>query len=134
MTEGSKHDHEVETTTAFTPRFGPDGLIPAIVTDASSAEVVMFAWMDAEALRLTLATGTAHYFSRSRQSLWKKGEISGNTQAVREIRIDCDQDAVWLRVDTAGDGVNCHTGVKSCFYRQVVSGPAGLTRLVFLPK
>ncbi|MGD9740080.1 MAG: phosphoribosyl-AMP cyclohydrolase [Bauldia sp.] len=132
MAAGSAHDHELETTSAFTPRFGPDGLIPAVVTDAASGDVVMFAWMDREALDLTLTTGIAHYFSRSRQKLWKKGETSGNTQAVVDMRIDCDQDVVWLRVNTAGDGANCHTGAKSCFYRQVVSGPTGEAELLFL--
>ncbi len=118
-------DHDLETTTEFRPRFDADGLIPAIVTDAGSGEVVMFAWMNAEALDLTLTTGTAHYWSRSRQALWKKGETSGNLQSVRELRIDCDQDVVWLKVETAGDGANCHTGARSCFYRTVeVDGDA----------
>lgn len=115
----SQHDHEIETSTAFTPRYGSDGLIPAITTDAVSGEVVMFAWMNDVALRETLATGVAHYWSRSRKALWKKGETSGNTQSVVEMRTDCDQDVLWLRVNTAGNGVNCHTGARSCFYRRV---------------
>lgn len=129
------HDEALERGTTFTPRFGPDGLIPAIVTDADSGEVVMFAWMDEEALRLTLATGVAHYYSRSRRKLWKKGETSGNVQSVHEIRVDCDQDVVWLRVHTGGDGVNCHTGARSCFYRRVVADPrkAGAVTLAFVP-
>ena len=122
---------DLETTTEFRPRFGDDGLIAAIVTDAESGGVVMFAWMNAEALDRTLATGTAHYFSRSRQSLWRKGETSGNFQAVKQIRVDCDQDALWLTVETAGDGVNCHTGRKSCFYRQIDKGRDGAVTLVF---
>ena len=120
-----------EETTEFQPRFGPDGLIAAIVTDADTGQVVMFAWMNADALDRTLATGKAHYWSRSRRALWQKGETSGNVQTVREIRIDCDQDALWLSVDTAGAGVNCHTGRKSCFYRQVRRADDGGTRLVF---
>ena len=125
------HSHgELETTTEFRPRFGADGLIPAIVTDAVTGEVVMFAWMNQEALDRTLATGTAHYWSRSRRALWQKGETSGNIQNVRELRIDCDQDALWLSVETAGDGVNCHTGAKSCFYRRVTDGN-GSPSLVF---
>jgi len=118
-------DHELETTTDFRPQYDSSGLIPAIVTDAGSGEVVMFAWMNAEALELTLSSGTAHYWSRSRQRLWKKGETSGNLQSVRELRIDCDQDVLWLKVETAGDGANCHTGARSCFYRTVeVDGDA----------
>jgi phosphoribosyl-AMP cyclohydrolase len=120
-----------EETTEFQPRFGPDGLIAAIVTDAETGQVVMFAWMNAEALDKTLATGKAHYWSRSRAALWQKGETSGNVQAVREIRVDCDQDALWLSVETGGAGVNCHTGRKSCFYRQIRRADEGETRLVF---
>lgn len=127
----SAHDHgDLETTTEFRPRFGEDGLIPAIVTDAASGEVVMFAWMNQDALDRTLASGIAHYWSRSRQTIWKKGETSGNIQSVKEIRIDCDQDVLWLAVETAGDGVNCHTGARSCFYRRVDGSPASPT-LVF---
>ena len=92
----------------------------------------MFAWMNQEALSLTLSTRIAHYWSRSRMALWQKGETSGNTQSVIEMRIDCDQDAIWLRVETAGDGVNCHTGARSCFYR-LVADADGATRLAFIP-
>ena len=120
-----------EETTEFKPRFGVDGLIAAIVTDASSGQVVMFAWMNAEALDQTLKTATAHYWSRSRKALWQKGETSGNTQKIKEIRIDCDQDALWLSVETGGDGVNCHTGRKSCFYRQIGRNDDGSLKLVF---
>ncbi len=104
------------------PRFNPDGLIAAVATDAASGEVLMLAWMNAEALRRTVETREAHYFSRSRQALWKKGETSGQIQTVREIRIDCDQDAVWLKVTVGGDGGACHVGFHSCFYRVVEDG------------
>lgn len=112
---------EQEEGAVFAPRFGADGLLTAVVTDAGDGTVLMVAHMNAEALALTLETGIAHYWSRSRASLWKKGETSGNFQRVAEIRTDCDQDAVWLKVDVAGDGATCHTGRKSCFYRRVVT-------------
>jgi phosphoribosyl-AMP cyclohydrolase len=114
--------HDLERGTVLAPGFNADGLIAAVATDAGSGEVLMLAWMNAEALKLTLETGEAHYFSRSRQSLWKKGETSGQIQAVREIRIDCDQDAVWLKVAVGGDGGACHIGFRSCFYRVVEDG------------
>ena len=104
------------------PRFDAAGLIAAIATDAGSGEVLMFAWMNAEALERTLETGEAHYFSRSRNELWHKGATSGQIQKVEEIRIDCDQDAVWLKVRPQGDGGACHTGAVSCFYRAVEDG------------
>ena len=107
----------VESSLVFQPKFDADGLLPAIVTDAGSGEVLMFAWMNAEALRLTLATHIAHFWSRSRRRLWKKGEESGNLMRVSELRTDCDQDALWLQVTVAGKGVACHTGERSCFYR-----------------
>jgi phosphoribosyl-AMP cyclohydrolase len=99
------------------PRFDDKGLIAAVATDARTGEVLMLAWMNAEALDLTLTTGEAHYFSRSRNALWRKGETSGQTQKVVELRVDCDQDAVWLKVIPGGDGGACHTGARSCFYR-----------------
>lgn len=117
----------LEHGSVFTPRFDADGLIPAIASDADSGEVVMFAWMNAEALRKTIDTGTAHYYSRSRRRLWMKGEESGNVQSVVEMRTDCDQDVVLLKVRTSGEGKNCHTGARSCFYRRVErqdGGPA----------
>jgi phosphoribosyl-AMP cyclohydrolase len=101
----------------LTPRFDANGLIAAVATHAQTGEILMLAWMNAEALRLTLETGDAHYWSRSRQALWKKGETSGQVQKVRELRVDCDQDAVWIKVDPQGDGGACHTGARSCFYR-----------------
>ena len=118
---------EVEEGRTLTPRFGPDGLITCVVTDAQSGEVLMVAHMNAAALQKTLTTGEAWYFSRSRRALWRKGESSGHVQQVREMRIDCDQDAVWIRVEQKGPGA-CHTGRRSCFYRSVplARGSAGM--------
>jgi phosphoribosyl-AMP cyclohydrolase len=113
---------EVEGGLAFQPKFDADGLIPAIVTDAASGEVLMLAWMNAEALALTLETRVGHFWSRSRRKLWKKGEESGNLLQVREMRTDCDQDVVWLKATVAGAGVACHTGERSCFYRALPLG------------
>src|SRR5689334_6361410 len=110
---------ELEDAGDFTPRFDDRGLITAIVTDAGDGELLMVAHMNAQALALTIQTGTAHYFSRSRGKLWKKGETSGNLQTVKEIRTDCDQDAIWLKVEVAGHDATCHTGRRSCFYRTV---------------
>jgi phosphoribosyl-AMP cyclohydrolase len=112
----------LERGAVLAPRFNADGLIAAVATDARSGEVLMLAWMNDEALRLTVETAEAHYFSRSRGALWKKGETSGQVQAVQEIRIDCDQDAVWLKVIPGGDGGACHVGFRSCFYRVVEDG------------
>ena len=117
---GSAHD--VEHGMSFQPRFNADGLIPAIVTDASSGAVLMFAWMNAEALALTIDTRVGHFWSRSRGQLWKKGEQSGNLLDVSEVLTDCDQDVVWLKVRVQGSGVACHTGARSCFYRAVQLG------------
>ena len=120
---------EVERGMSFRPRFEA-GLIPAIVTEAHSGEVLMLAWMNAEALAKTLKTGVGHFWSRSRQKLWQKGEESGNRLKVLELRIDCDQDALWLRVEVEGDGVACHTGARTCFYRRLpLGGPAGQMHL-----
>ena len=115
----SPDKHELEDGAIFTPMFDAHGLITAVVTDAHDGQLLMVAHMNADALGLTLETGIAHYWSRSRQQLWKKGETSGNMQTVVELRTDCDQDALWLKVRVAGDGVTCHTGKKSCFYRVV---------------
>lgn len=113
-------DKEVlENSGYFTPKFDANGLVTAVVTDARDGELLMVAHMNAEALALTLETGIAHYYSRSRGKIWKKGESSGNLQEVREIRTDCDQDAVWLKVEVAGHDATCHTGRRSCFYRSV---------------
>lgn len=122
---------DLESTDRFQPRFDSNGLIPAIVSDARTGEVVMFAWMNSDALERTIETGSAHYWSRSRQALWQKGDTSGNRQTVKEIRVDCDQDVLWLRVETAGAGFNCHTGARSCFYRRLRTDPVGETTLVF---
>jgi phosphoribosyl-AMP cyclohydrolase len=113
---------DLERGTVLAPRFDAAGLIAAVTVDAASGEVLMLAWMNAEALRLTIDTGQAHYYSRSRQSLWKKGETSGQIQTVHEIRVDCDQDAVLLKVTAGGDGGACHVGFRSCFYRVVEDG------------
>lgn len=120
--------HALEENGRFTPKFDANGLVTAVVTDARDGELLMVAHMNGEALALTLETGIAHYFSRSRGKIWKKGESSGNLQTVREIRTDCDQDAVWLKVEVAGHDATCHTGRRSCFYRSVglVEGEARL--------
>jgi phosphoribosyl-AMP cyclohydrolase len=109
----------LEEGTDFTPKFDAKDLIPAVVADARDGVILMVAHMNAEALRLTLETGVAHYWSRSRNSLWKKGETSGNLQRVVEIRTDCDQDVLLLRVEVAGADATCHTGRRSCFYRRI---------------
>lgn len=116
---------EIEQGASFAPKFDADGLIPAIVTDAQSGDVLMFAWMNALALQRTIETGWATYWSRSRGQLWVKGETSSNRQKVLELRTDCDQDVVWLRVEVEGHGASCHTGHVSCFYRSVPIGPVG---------
>ena len=113
---------EVEGGLRLQPRFDADGLIPAIVTDAASGEVLMLAYMNAEALHLTINSRIGHFWSRSRGRLWKKGEASGNILRVSEMRTDCDQDALWLKVVVEGDGIACHTGARSCIYRALVPG------------
>jgi phosphoribosyl-AMP cyclohydrolase len=120
---GSRAD--VEHGLAFMPAFDAEGLLPAIVSDRRTGDVLMFAFMSAEALRLSIETGEAHFWSRSRRRIWKKGEESGNVLRVAEMRTDCDQDAVLLIVDVEGDGVACHTGERSCFYRAVAIGEPG---------
>lgn len=112
---------EVEEGTALAPKFDERGLITAVTTDATSGELLMQGYMDAEALRLTISTGEAHYYSRSRQVLWHKGATSGLVQRVRQLMIDDDQDCVWLQVDVAG-GASCHVGYRSCFYRRIPVG------------
>lgn len=113
---------DIEQGDIFQPKFDGEGLIPAIVTDAQGAGVLMFAWMDRQALALTIETGIGHFYSRSRRRLWKKGEDSGNLLRVTEMRTDCDQDVVWLKARVEGDGVACHTGAVSCFYRKLPLG------------
>jgi phosphoribosyl-AMP cyclohydrolase len=126
----TKSSKEVEEGLAFMPKFDADGLITAVVTDAKSGGVLMVAHMNKEALRKTIASGEAWYYSRSRKALWKKGETSGHVQRVIELRVDCDQDALWLRVDQQGPGA-CHTGRRSCFYRAIPLGKTGAVTLEF---
>ena len=119
---------DLEEGLALTPKFDANGLVTAVATDGASGEVLMVAHMNAEALSRTIATGEAWYFSRSRGALWKKGETSGHTQRVIEMRLDCDQDAVWIKVEQSGEA--CHTGRRSCFYRAVPLGKGGAAALV----
>jgi phosphoribosyl-AMP cyclohydrolase len=119
---------EIEEGLVLTPQFGADGLVTAVVTDAKSGDVLMVAHMNAEAVAKTIATGDAWYYSRSRKKLWKKGESSGHGQRVVELRVDCDQDALWLKVEQEGPGA-CHTGRRSCFYRAVPLGQSGAVKL-----
>lgn len=109
---------ELELGDKLAPKFDPDGLIPCITVDASTNEVLMFAFMNEASLRHTIETGKATYWSRSRSKLWIKGEESGNFQLVRELRTDCDQDVILIKVDI-GNGAACHTGYRSCFYRKL---------------
>lgn len=113
---------QVEEGSTLAPKFDERGLIPAVTTDYASGELLMHSYMNSEALHLTIKTGEAHYFSRSRQAIWHKGATSGLVQKVRDLRIDDDQDCVWLRVDVVG-GASCHVGYRSCFYRSVPYGP-----------
>ncbi|HYC15959.1 MAG TPA: phosphoribosyl-AMP cyclohydrolase [Pseudolabrys sp.] len=122
--------NDIEEGLAFSPKFDANGLIVAVVTDADSGEVLMVAHMNEEALRKTIASGEAWYYSRSRKALWKKGETSGHVQRVNELRVDCDQDALWLKVHQQGAGA-CHTGRRSCFYRAVPTGKSGAVTLEF---
>jgi phosphoribosyl-AMP cyclohydrolase len=121
---------QLEEGTTLSPQFDAEGLITAVATDAKSGEVLMVAHMNAEALRKTIESGEAWYFSRSRRALWRKGETSEHFQRVIELRIDCDQDAIWLKVDQQGPGA-CHTGRRSCFYRAVLLGKTGTVTLEF---
>lgn len=121
---------QVEESTDLAPKFDERGLIPVVTTDAASGEVLMHGYMNAEAFRQTVARGEAVYWSRSRQALWHKGATSGLVQKVAEIRIDDDQDAVWLRVHLIG-GASCHVGYRSCFYRSVPVGATGDVELQF---
>ena len=109
---------QVEESTELAPKFDKDGLIPVITTDFSSGEVLMQGYMNEEALKKTITLGEAVYYSRSRKTLWHKGKTSGLTQKIKEIRIDDDQDSIWLRVDVIG-GASCHVGYRSCFYRSI---------------
>ena len=111
----------LEEGTDFTPKFDANGLIPCITQDAKSGEIVMFAFMNEQSLAKTIETGEAWYWSRSRNQLWHKGDTSGSIQTVIEMRTDCDQDVLLIKVNTAGNGSNCHRDVKSCFYRKLLA-------------
>lgn len=115
---------QVEEGSELAPKFDADGVLPVVTTDAASGEVLMLGYMNAEALARTIETGEAHYWSRSRKTLWHKGATSGLVQRVIDMRIDDDQDAVWLAVDVAGSGASCHVGYRSCFYRSIPTGSA----------
>jgi phosphoribosyl-AMP cyclohydrolase len=125
----SSEINDSEEGLTFQPRFDASGFVTCVATDAGTGEVLMVAHMNDEALRKTIATGEAWYFSRSRNALWRKGETSGHVQRLVEMRMDCDQDAVWIRVEQAGAA--CHTGRRSCFYRKVTGGEGG-ARLSFV--
>jgi len=119
----------LEEGVAFTPKFDANGLVTCVATDAASGEVLMVAHMNAQALAKTISTGEAWYYSRSRGALWRKGDTSGHTQHVVEMRVDCDQDAIWIKVEQVGGA--CHTGRRSCFYRAVPLGEGAAMTLVF---
>ena len=120
----------IEESLLLAPKFDADGLVTCVATDAGSGDLLMVAHMNAEALKRTIESGEAWYFSRSRKSLWRKGESTGHTQRVVEMRVDCDQDAVWIKVDQHGAGA-CHTGRRSCFHRAVPLGQTGAVSLEF---
>ena len=124
---------QVEEGLVLAPRFDDDGLLPCVTTDNTTGDVLMLGYMNEEALTQTIVTSEAHYWSRSRQCLWHKGATSGLTQTVVDLRIDDDQDAIWLRVEVAGSGASCHVGYRSCFYRSVAVGnaPGGPVQLTF---
>ena len=126
-TSADSNDREEGLT--FQPKFDASGLVTCVATDAVTRDVLMVAHMNDEALRKTIESGEAWYFSRSRNALWRKGETSGNVQRVVEMRLDCDQDAIWIRVEQTGAA--CHTGRRSCFYRKVDKGEGG-ARLTFV--
>ena len=121
----------VEEGSLLAPRFPMDGLMPCVTTDAGDGVVLMIGWMNAAALERTIKTGEAYYFSRTRQAIWHKGASSGLVQRVIEMRIDDDQDAIWLRVEVAGNGASCHVGYRSCFYRRVPVGSVADEALTF---
>ncbi len=128
MSSTSAAVDEREEGLSFQPRFDASGLLTCVATDATTGELLMVAHMNEEALRKTIDTGEAWYFSRSRKALWRKGETSGHVQRVLEIRTDCDQDAVWIKVEQVGAA--CHTGRRSCFYRKIEKADGG-PRLAF---
>ncbi|MES0881557.1 phosphoribosyl-AMP cyclohydrolase [Roseibium sp. SCP14] len=126
---GRGDKNTVENGDLLMPKYDQDGLIVAVVTEVTSGDVLMVGYMNEEALGRTIDTGEAWYWSRSRQSYWKKGETSGQVQTVHEILTDCDQDALVLKVSVAGNGATCHVGYRSCFYRKVVKPETGAVRL-----
>ncbi|KQW23494.1 phosphoribosyl-AMP cyclohydrolase [Afipia sp. Root123D2] len=128
-TQSSAHSHDIEEGLAFSPKFDAAGLVTCVATDVATGDVLMVAHMNDEALRKTISTGEGWYYSRSRKALWRKGESSGHTQRVVEMRMDCDQDAVWIKVEQTGAA--CHTGRRSCFYR-AVTGKDGTATLSFV--
>ena len=128
---GADQTSDREEGVAFDPKFGADGLATCVTVDASTGDVLMVAHMNEAALRATLATGIVHYWSRSRGALWRKGDTSGQTQTLIEMRVDCDQDAFLAFVKVGGDGGTCHTGRRSCFYRRVERAGDG-ARLAFI--
>lgn len=117
---------ELETGSGFAPKFDERGLIPVFTSCATTGRALMQAWMNAEAIQKTIETGEVHYFSRSRQELWHKGASSGEFQVVKEFRVDCDQDSLWLVVDQKG-GKCCHVGHPSCFFREIPVGPDAIS-------
>jgi phosphoribosyl-AMP cyclohydrolase len=129
VSASSTHDHDREEGLSLQPKFDADGLVTCVATDAATGDVLMVAHMNAEALRKTIETGEGWYYSRSRKALWKKGESSGQVQRGVEMRMDCDQDAVWIKVEQTGAA--CHTGRRSCFYRAVTREGGG-TKLTFV--
>lgn len=117
---GSQTD--VEQGGSLSPKFDQAGLLAAVATDWETGEVLMLAWMSADSLALSIETGEAHFYSRSHKRIWKKGEESGNVLEIIELRTDCDQDAIWMRVRMRGQGAACHTGYRTCFYRRIPIG------------
>jgi phosphoribosyl-AMP cyclohydrolase len=125
------HSHDLEEDLALTPKFDAAGLVTVVTTDVANGDVLMVAHMNDEALKKTIETGDAWYYSRSRQALWRKGESSGKAQRVAEMRMDCDQDAIWIKVEQIG-GAACHTGRRSCFYRAISRGEDGVAKVSFV--
>ena len=129
-----KSIEQVEEGSELAPKFDDNGLIPVVISDYSSNDILMHGYMNQESLKQTIDTGEAHYWSRSRQLLWKKGATSGMTHRVKEILIDDDQDAIWLKVEVEGLGASCHVGYKSCFYRKTINKDDSSIRLEFTEK
>lgn len=127
MSESTISNTEHETGTVFAPRFDESGLITAVVTDATSGLPLMVAHMNEKAIKLSVETGEAHFWSRSRKEIWHKGGTSGNVLQIVDIHIDCDQDCLWVSVEAKGHGAACHTGRKSCFYRKLIAENGKLT-------